>query len=309
MSNSYKQSDIGNSLGCGFADEENHFLNLVMLNESPNGKDIEEEVTVDYSPLDSLIDDICWDDIPSNISENAEYSGRFLDMTHDNSTNSSIEDLAAELFDIYCSDISTKHLVRSTMIRPATTKESCYHTTTVQDGKIYSSHDALDFFNDLDGYHCSSLPVETAAVLKTVYDLVYDETTEVYTEEKSTTDPIRNSSVSLKKSKHKRCSIPGCSKMARVEGVCVSHGARLQKCNYSLECSNVAVNGGVCTKHGAVRKNKKCSVLGCNKEAKKGGTCYTHGAKRKKCFILECKNVAVKGGAICISNQPKIVTN
>jgi hypothetical protein len=29
------------------------------------------------------------------------------------------------------------------------------------------------------------------------------------------------------------------------------------------------VKRGICTKHGAVRKNKRSSVLGCNKEAKK----------------------------------------
>lgn len=112
----------------------------------------------------------------------------------------------------------------------------------------------------------------------------------------STVDQILRGTSSFQEKKRKRCVSPGCKKMARVGGVCVSHGAQQRKCNFS-GCNNIVVNGGLCTKHGAVRNNKKCSVFGCNKEAKKGGICYTHGAKRQKCFFLGCKNVVVKGGA------------
>jgi hypothetical protein len=164
-------------------------------------------------------------------------------------------------------------------------------------------NNALDFINIHDKDVCGSLSSESAAVFNEVNDLLHNAATEIYTEfsfvdeEKRTADPTLAGTVSLRKSKRKGCIAPGCTNMARVGGVCVRHGARQQRCNYSSRCSNIAVNGGVCTKHGAVRNNKKCSVLGCNKEAKKGGICYTHGAKRKKCFIPECNNVVVKGGA------------
>jgi len=157
-----------------------------------------------------------------------------------------------------------------------------------------------DYSNVLD---CGSLSSETAVVFNEVNDLINNADTEIYTEinivdeEKLTDGPTLAGTVSFQKSKRKGCIAPGCNNMARVGGVCVRHGARQQRCKFSSKCSNIAVNGGVCTKHGAVRKNKKCSVLGCNKEAKKGGICYTHGAKRKKCFIPECNNVVVKGGA------------
>jgi hypothetical protein len=167
---------------------------------------------------------------------------------------------------------------------------------------IDSSSNALteNPFNDFDQEYYNSSSVATAAVLSTVNNLVEDAISEmldessVAEEDEST---ALSGTISLGKSKHKFCKAPGCSNVARVGGVCVSHGAKLPRCNHSSECSNIVVNGGVCTKHGAVRNNKKCSELGCNKEAKKGGVCYTHGAKRKKCYIPECKNVAVKGGA------------
>jgi hypothetical protein len=176
----------------------------------------------------------------------------------------------------------------------AFTENPFYSTFTGQDQSSIAQYLNIQ---ELDQEFYNSSSVATAAIFD---NLVDDAISEILTESSVAEEDegkAPSGTVSLGKSKHKFCIAPGCSNMARVGGVCVSHGAKLPKCNYSSECSNVAVNGGVCTKHGAVRNNKKCSELGCNKEAKKGGICYTHGAKRKKCFIPECKNVAVKGGA------------
>lgn len=100
----------------------------------------------------------------------------------------------------------------------------------------------------------------------------------------------------LRYTRGKLCKTSKCSSIARRNGVCARHGAKLRKC-ISSECTNVAVRCGVCTRHGAKRKkNKKCDFPGCNKEAKKSGICYKHGAERKICSFSECTNVVIKGG-------------
>ena len=67
----------------------------------------------------------------------------------------------------------------------------------------------------------------------------------------------------------------------------------------------------MCVKHGATQP--KCRTPGCNKNAKKGGLCISHGAKpkRARCNVDGCMKYAVEGG-VCTkhgnSSKQKVPT-
>lgn len=74
----------------------------------------------------------------------------------------------------------------------------------------------------------------------------------------------------------KKCSVDGCEKYSKKNGVCLIHGAVLKRC--SIEgCNKYPIKGGVCITHGAALK--RCSIEGCDKQAQKGGVCAKHGPK------------------------------
>lgn len=57
------------------------------------------------------------------------------------------------------------------------------------------------------------------------------------------------------------------------------HGAKVEYKRCSVEgCTNVARKGGVCRRHGA--KIKLCSAEGCTNHSKRGGVCWRHDAYR-----------------------------
>jgi hypothetical protein len=51
----------------------------------------------------------------------------------------------------------------------------------------------------------------------------------------------------------------------------------VKRCSYE-GCNNQARKGGVCTTHGAKREVKQCSFEGCTNKVIKGGVCWRHGA-------------------------------
>jgi len=85
-----------------------------------------------------------------------------------------------------------------------------------------------------------------------------------------------------KKRTKKQCSHEGCDKHAcRGQEVCWKHGANTvaKRCSSEEGCTNYAVKGGVCIRHGAKMNRNQCSSEGCANIAIKGGVCKRHGTK------------------------------
>ena len=102
------------------------------------------------------------------------------------------------------------------------------------------------------------------------------------------------------------CSHEGCAKAVVQGGVCVQHGAKVNRCGQE-GCTNQAQKGGVCKRHGAKVKTYICSHEGCTSQVKKGGVCKRHGAKVKKyiCSHEGCNNHAAKKGGVCVRHGAK----
>jgi len=65
--------------------------------------------------------------------------------------------------------------------------------------------------------------------------------------------------------------------------VCARYGATLQRCTFPGGCKRKAIRYNVCYTHGAPRRARK-ECLFCHKNARKGGICQSHRAKREnKC--------------------------
>ena len=94
--------------------------------------------------------------------------------------------------------------------------------------------------------------------------------------------------------KRKKCSHKGCNNGAIKGGVCVTHGAKVERKRCSIEgcSSNARGKEGVCVTHGA--KMKQCSFDGCTSNAQKGGVCYRHRAKS----IITLTNPVLQSNAI-----------
>ena len=104
---------------------------------------------------------------------------------------------------------------------------------------------------------------------------------------------------------NKQCSFKGCARGAVKGGVCITHGAFVERKRCSSKgCTNKVVQGGVCITHGAM--TKRCSFKGCARKAVKGGVCITHGAivERKRCNFKGCTSNAQKGG-VCRGHSSK----
>ena len=70
---------------------------------------------------------------------------------------------------------------------------------------------------------------------------------------------------------------------------------KMGKCKHP-GCNKQAKKGGVCITHGAKKYVYICSFEGCTNNVVKGGVCITHGATRKLCSFVGCTNFAYKGG-------------
>lgn len=53
------------------------------------------------------------------------------------------------------------------------------------------------------------------------------------------------------------------------------------------------------------KKVKRCTMVGCEKGARKGGVCCSHGATKKRCTMDGCEKFAQKGG-VCCSHGAKV---
>ena len=62
------------------------------------------------------------------------------------------------------------------------------------------------------------------------------------------------------------CSHEGCAKAVVQGGVCVQHGAKVNRCGQE-GCTNQTQKGGVCKRHGAKVKTYICSHEGCTSQA------------------------------------------
>jgi hypothetical protein len=109
-----------------------------------------------------------------------------------------------------------------------------------------------------------------------------------------------------KKKYRYECFADGCTNKAQKGGVCIKHGAKIERKLCSSEgCTNIAVKGGVCKKHGALVERKRCSSKGCTNKVVQGGVCMKHGAKVKLCSIEGCTKYAKKGG-VCTKHGAKV---
>ena len=96
----------------------------------------------------------------------------------------------------------------------------------------------------------------------------------------------------------KKCSFVGCTKISYNGGVCYSHGGKPTSKRCIIEgCNKFSQRGGVCKTHGAIVIKKRCKFVGgCKNQEVVGGVCVTHGAKLKRCSHVGCIKQAQKGG-------------
>lgn len=85
----------------------------------------------------------------------------------------------------------------------------------------------------------------------------------------------------------------------------------------AVGCNSFAQKGGRCCKHGAKKQRKLCTVGGCTNQSVQGGVCKRHGAKVKKsgaasqkrrhadCSVDGCTNQA-KSGGVCVKHGAKV---
>lgn len=85
----------------------------------------------------------------------------------------------------------------------------------------------------------------------------------------------------------------------------------------AVGCNSFAQKGGRCCKHGAKKQRKLCTVSGCTNQSVQGGVCKRHGAKVKKsggasqkrrhadCSVSGCTNQA-KSGGVCVKHGAKV---
>ena len=99
-----------------------------------------------------------------------------------------------------------------------------------------------------------------------------------------------------KKYQSRECSHPYCESIAQRGGLCGKHGV---KCS-AEGCWRQVKQGGVCIFHGAVVNRKECEMEGCATLAQAYGYCSKHGGYRR-CKQDGCEKKAQKGG-LCIAH-------
>lgn len=94
------------------------------------------------------------------------------------------------------------------------------------------------------------------------------------------------------------CSHPSFKKRPKGKRVCVSHGARVKRCQEVEGCDNKqTVNSGVCVAHGA--KVRQCTVENCVKAAVNSGCCIAHGARVTRCSVEGCQRYDAQSKGLC----------
>ncbi|RLN72103.1 hypothetical protein BBJ28_00013836 [Nothophytophthora sp. Chile5] len=93
----------------------------------------------------------------------------------------------------------------------------------------------------------------------------------------------------------KRCSLDGCSSLARSRGLCKAHGGG-KRCQVP-GCGLSDQGGGCCIRHGG---GKRCQVPGCDKSAQSRHFCKAHGGGMR-CKTPGCEKSS-QGGGCCRSH-------
>ncbi|RLN94357.1 hypothetical protein BBJ28_00016494 [Nothophytophthora sp. Chile5] len=93
----------------------------------------------------------------------------------------------------------------------------------------------------------------------------------------------------------KRCSLDGCSSLARSRGLCKAHGGG-KRCQVP-GCGLSDQGGGCCIRHGG---GKRCQVPGCDKSAQSRHFCKAHGGGMR-CKVPGCEKSS-QGGGCCRSH-------
>ena len=95
------------------------------------------------------------------------------------------------------------------------------------------------------------------------------------------------------------CSAEGCWRQVQQGGVCIFHGAVVNRKECEMEgCTTAANQYGFCGKHGGYTR---CRESGCEKRALKGGWCLAHGgvSYTKPCLMEGCATLAHVFGYCC----------
>jgi hypothetical protein len=95
--------------------------------------------------------------------------------------------------------------------------------------------------------------------------------------------------------KRKLCTVSGCGKRSRSQGLCIAHGGG-KRC--SVEgCDKSSQGDNLCIRHGG---GKRCSVEGCEKAAQTHQLCKSHGGG-PRCQHEGCDKSS-QGGGFCRSH-------
>ncbi|CAK9054089.1 Probable WRKY transcription factor 19 (WRKY DNA-binding protein 19), partial [Durusdinium trenchii] len=97
----------------------------------------------------------------------------------------------------------------------------------------------------------------------------------------------------------KRCAEEGCEKEAKQGGHCVSHGGG-RRCEFEDCMKSAAGKSLLCIAHGGDR-GKRCAAEGCEKRARRGGYCKSHGGGRR-CEFEDCMKSATGKSSLCVAH-------
>ncbi|OQS02107.1 hypothetical protein THRCLA_21505 [Thraustotheca clavata] len=89
------------------------------------------------------------------------------------------------------------------------------------------------------------------------------------------------------------CRIADCRNQVYARHLCVGHGGR-KPCQ-TTGCHGNARVGGFCNRHGAKRDKPPCAIAGCMNSSYSNGHCIRHGGRRQ-CKIQSCQTHARTGG-------------
>ncbi|CAK9022538.1 Probable WRKY transcription factor 19 (WRKY DNA-binding protein 19), partial [Durusdinium trenchii] len=99
--------------------------------------------------------------------------------------------------------------------------------------------------------------------------------------------------------KKRVCGERGCQKWAQKGGYCISHGGG-RRCEFEDCMKSASGKSSLCVAHGG-DPGKRCAENGCEKRAKKGGYCVSHGGGRR-CEKKDCMKSATGKSSLCIAH-------
>ncbi|CAK9047384.1 Probable WRKY transcription factor 19 (WRKY DNA-binding protein 19), partial [Durusdinium trenchii] len=101
------------------------------------------------------------------------------------------------------------------------------------------------------------------------------------------------------KKRKRECKWDGCSKWEQGGGYCKSHGGG-RRCKFEDCLKSAQGKSSLCIAHGGDR-GKRCVEDGCEKGAKQGGYCTSHGGGRR-CEFEDCMKSAQGKLSLCIAH-------